>query len=184
MLQEDMAPPMQHNDYAVSKWVSEIQCNNFRKQWNNKILVLRFFNSYGPGEYYTPYRSVVCQFIYRMLHDLPITVYQGYHRVFMYIGDFIPTLANAADHGCFEHVEGDTINIGGEEYRSVVDLFNVVKSFIPDTKSEVVFLPEDEHNVVNKRPDISAAREKLLHNPTTLLEEGIRKTVEWMKSVY
>jgi dTDP-glucose 4,6-dehydratase len=180
-LKEHMMPPMQHNDYAITKWVNEIQCKNFRERYNSPISVLRFFNAYGPGEYFTPYRSVVCQFIYRMLKNMPIAVYEGYHRVFMYIDDFIPTLANAC--GRFDEIEGLTINIGGKEYRSVSDLYDVIKTFIPEHESIVARLSEDMHNVVNKRPDIGRAMAALGHNPIVTLEEGIEETVAWMKTV-
>src|SRR5438445_441893 len=89
---------IQHNDYAVTKWVNEIQIMNFEKRFGNPIVRLRFFNAYGPGEYYHNYRSVVCLFTYRALHRIPYDVYLGYHRVFMYIDDFIPTLANVVDN--------------------------------------------------------------------------------------
>ncbi len=46
----------------------------------------------------------------------------GYHRVFMYIDDFIPTLANVADN----FVAGEVYNIGGEEFRSVKELSDLI----------------------------------------------------------
>jgi dTDP-glucose 4,6-dehydratase len=48
----------------------------------------------------------------------------------------------------------------------------------------VTYLPEDKHNVQNKRPDISKARKAFGHNPKTTLEQGVPLTVEWMKRVY
>ncbi len=89
---------IQQNDYAVTKWVNEIQCMNFEKRFGSEIVRLRFFNAYGPGEYYHNYRSVVCLFCYRALFGIPYTVYKNYHRVFMYIDDFIPTLANVMEN--------------------------------------------------------------------------------------
>ena len=105
---------IQHNDYAVTKWVNEVQIMNFEKRYGNQCVRMRFFNAYGPGEYYHNYRSVVCLFGYRALHRMPYEVYEGYHRVFMYIDDFIPTLATVVDN----FVSGEVYNIGGEEFRS------------------------------------------------------------------
>lgn len=177
-LSEDLVPGMQKNDYAVSKWVNEIQCKNFREQHGNEIMVLRFFNAYGPGEYYTNYRSVVCLFCYRALRCIPYTVYKGYHRVFMFIDDFIPTIANACDR----FINGETINIGGREYRSVEDLHNII---VKETGVDVGhLLEEDKHNITNKRPDIKKSEDLLAHNPKTMLEEGVKKTIQWMKGIY
>jgi dTDP-glucose 4,6-dehydratase len=50
--------------------------------------------------------------------------------------------------------------------------------------SIVNYLPEDKHNVMNKRPDIEKARNAFGHNPRIILEEGVPKTISWMKSVY
>jgi len=179
-LKEDMKPEPQKNDYAISKWVCEIQCNNFRERYNNKIMVLRFFNSYGPGELYTPYRSVVCLFCYKALHGLAYEVYKGYYRVFLHFYDFIPTLANA----CESFIDGEIINIGGREYRSVEELSNIILKELGKTDVLVKYLSEDKHNIASKRPDITKAENFLSHNPIITLEEGIQNTLAWMKEVY
>jgi len=168
------------NDYAISKWVNELQIMNAEKRYGLPVMRLRFFNAYGPGEYYHPYRSVVCLFCYRALHDLPYQVFKNYRRVFMYIDDFIPTLAN-----CIEAFKaGEVYNIGGEEYRSVEELSNIVLRYLGKDDKLVEYLPEDKHNTISKRPDITKAKRDLGHNPKVTLEEGIPKTIEWMKRVY
>jgi len=169
-----------HNDYAISKAVNEMQIINHRKRNELPVMTIRLFNAYGPGEHYHPFRSVVCLFCYYALNGLPYNVYEGYHRVFMYVDDLIPTLARCA--GLFS--DGLTINIGGEEYRSVKEMSDIVLKTIGIDDSKVNYLPLDKHNTVNKRPDITLAKEILKHNPSTTLEEGIPKTIEWMKRVY
>jgi len=176
----DMSSIIQQNDYAITKWVNEIQIMNFEKRYDNQCMRLRFFNAYGPGEYYHNYRSVVCLFCYRALFDLPYQVYRGYHRVFMFIDDFIPTLAKA----CKKFTPGTVCNIGGREYRSVEELSNIALEYTGKGDKLVEYLPEDKHNVVNKRPDISRAELLFNHNPTIPLEVGVPKTIDWMKSVY
>ena len=171
---------IQHNDYAVTKWVNEIQVMNFEKRFGNPVVRLRFFNAYGPGEFYHNYRSVVCLFAYRALHRLPYDVYMGYHRVFMYIDDFIPTLSNVVEN--FE--PGEVYNIGGREFRSVKEMSDIILQEVGIDDSLVRYLPEDKHNVVNKRPDVEKAREAFGHDPQITLEAGIPQTVDWMKKVY
>jgi len=171
---------IQHNDYAVTKWVNEVQIMNFEKRYGNQCMRLRFFNAYGPGEHYHHYRSVVCLFCYRALFDIPYQVYKGYHRVFMYIDDFIPTLAKAHEH----FTPGEVYNIGGQEFRSVEELSNLVLDCVGKDDRLVEYLPEDKHNVLNKKPDITKAKEAFGHNPTVPLEVGIPKTIEWMKAIY
>jgi len=119
-------------------------------------------------------------FIYRALHKLPYTVYRGYHRVFMYVDDLIPTLVNAVSR----FRAGEVFNIGGRECRSVEDLSQIVLAATGADPKLVRFASEDSHNTVNKRPDISRAIVDLGHNPKTSLEDGVPRTVEWMRQVY
>lgn len=180
ILNEESIPAQQKNDYAISKWVNELQCKNFRERHGNEIMTLRFFNAYGPGEMYTNYRSVVCLFCYRALHNIPYTVYEGYHRVFMYIDDFIPSLANV----CERFIDGETVNIGGTEYRSVKDLSDIILKYLGKDDSFVVYESSDKHNVTNKKPDISKAKKILGHDPKITLEEGVKETLDWMMRHY
>jgi dTDP-glucose 4,6-dehydratase len=171
---------IQHNDYALSKWVSETQIMNFEKRYDIPVMRLRLFNAYGPGEHYHRYRSVVCLFVYCALHGMPYTVYEGYHRVFMYVDDLILTMARAVE----KFRPGEVYNIGGREYRSVEELSEVVLGATGASRSLVKYEPLDAHNTVNKRPDISRASRDLEHDPKTCLEEGIPLTVAWMRQVY
>lgn len=182
-LNEDMPlfmPVLQLNDYAVTKWVNEIQIMNFEKQHGNKCVRLRLFNAYGPGEYYHNYRSVVCLFCYRALFDMPYTVYKNYHRVFMYIDDIIPVLAKV----CKKFVAGEVYNIGGQAYRSVEELSDIVLHNLGKSDKLVTYLKEDKYNVVNKRANIDKARRAFGYDPRTSLTIGVAKTIEWMKKVY
>ena len=171
---------IQHNDYATTKWVNEVQIMNFEKRYGSECMRLRFFNAYGPGERYHSYRSVVCLFAYRALHDLPFTVYQGYKRVFMYVDDFTSTLANA----CEAFAPGEVYNIGGTEFVSVEYMSNVLLDYLGKSDAQVTYLPEDKHNVQDKRPDISRAAQHLGHDPRVTLTEGIPLTVDWMRATY
>jgi dTDP-glucose 4,6-dehydratase len=153
---------------------------NFEKRYGVPVVRLRFFNAYGPGEYYHNYRSVVCLFTYRALHGLPYDVYLGYHRVFMYIDDFIPTLSNVVDN----FVAGEVYNVGGHEFRSVKEMNDLILKHLGMDDRMVNYLPEDKHNVMNKRPNIEKARKAFGHDPAITLEEGIPKTIEWMRSIY
>ena len=100
----------QMNDYAMSKWVNEMQVLNSATQFDTESVRVRLFNTYGPGEHYSPYRSVICLFCYRLLHDIPITVYRGYKRTSTFITDMARTLANISDN----FVPGEVYNIGGD----------------------------------------------------------------------
>jgi dTDP-glucose 4,6-dehydratase len=169
------------NEYALSKWANERQILAFQG-WKPELRAtrLRFFNAYGPGEPYNPYRSVVALFCAKALAGEALPVFRGYHRTFMYIDDFIPTLANA----CEADLRHDVYNIGGTDFRSVEELAQIVSGEVADGQGEIELIPEDLHNVRSKRPDISRAREDLGHDPRVTLEEGVPPTAEWMRGVH
>lgn len=171
-----LSPLMLTNDYAISKLVNEAQIANARKQWGAQTMVLRFCNVYGPGEYYSTYRSVVCLFIYRALMGQPYDVYDGW-RVFQYIDDMIGTLARAAEN----FIDGETINLAGQEYHSIAALSDEISKHLP---TQPVMHALEPFNVTRKFPSIEKARTLLGHDPTTPLDVGIARTVEWMRSVY
>lgn len=179
-LTEDLSetiPLRQPNEYALSKWANEQQIMNFTRLHDVEAVRLRFFNLYGPGENYHPFRSVVSLFCHRAVNSIPWEVYDGYSRTFMYVTDFIPTLANAMDA---KH--GSVYNIGGEDYRSVRELSDLVLRETGADPDLVTYLSEDVHNVKSKRPDNSRARKDLGHDPKVTLEEGVPLTLEWMES--
>jgi dTDP-glucose 4,6-dehydratase len=98
----------------------------------------------------------------------------------MYIKDFIPTLARV----CERFVPGEVYNIGGVEYRSVEDLSNLILEYTGAREELVTYMSEDKHNIVNKRPDISKAKLQFGHNPIVTIDEGVLRTIVWMKKIY
>lgn len=182
-LTEDLSeriPLHQPNEYALSKWANEVQIVNFSRRHDLDAVRLRFFNAYGPGEHYHPYRSVIALFCHRALNGIPWTVYEGYHRTFMYQGDFTPTLANVLRRGR----AGEVYNIGGEDYRSVREASDLILQRTGANPGLVTYLSEDVHNVKSKRPDNTMARAELDHHPTVTIDEGIPATLDWMKGLH
>ena len=72
---------------------------------------VRLFNTYWPGEYFTPFRSAICRFAYSALLGLPYTVYLNHRRTSIFISDAVRTLAAIATG----FVPGEVYNLGGSE---------------------------------------------------------------------
>lgn len=185
MLEEvmDKVEIKQMNDYAMSKWVNEMQVLNSATQFGTKSVRVRLFNTYGPGEYYSPYRSVICLFCYRLLHDIPITVYRGYKRTSTFITDMGRTLANISD----KFKPGEVYNIGGEDFHTIEEAAEIILKLLGKAKQrkKLVLLKDDEMLTTReKKVDCSKARRDLDLKTTVSLEEGICQTLEWMREVY
>ncbi|QKG94124.1 NAD(P)-dependent oxidoreductase [Halorubrum salinarum] len=170
----------QLNDYAISKWVNEQQILNATDRHDTETVRVRLFNTYGPGETYSEYRSVVCKFCYHALHDIPYHVYEDHHRSFTYVGDTVQTLANIVDN--FQ--PGNVYNISSTDYRDIKELSDIVLDYLDMTDDKVEYRGTEPHNTLNKKASIENAKRDLHHDPSTTLEEGIPETIEWMIDYY
>ena len=176
----DRVPIRQLNDYAITKWVNEMQIMNSAERFGTETVRVRLFNTYGPGEYYSEYRSVICRFIYHALHDLPYTVYLDHHRSSTYIDDTVRTLANISEN----FKPGEVYNIAGEEYHDIKTLSDMILSYLGKDDSLVEYVEYEAHNTRNKLANVEKAKRDLGHECTVSLAEGIPRTIEWQKEVY
>jgi len=173
-------PIRQMNDYAISKWVNEMQILNSAERFGSQTVRVRLFNTYGPGEYYSEYRSVVCQFVYRALHDLPYTVYLDHHRTSSYIDDTVRTLANISER----FKPGEVYNIAGNEYHDIKVLSDMILAHLGKDERLVKYVPFEAHNTRYKKADVFRAVRDLDHKSAVPLAVGITRTIEWQKEVY
>ncbi|MGH7750949.1 MAG: hypothetical protein ACREQ5_40210, partial [Candidatus Dormibacteria bacterium] len=51
-------------------------------------------------------------------------------------------------------------------------------------ESPVTFISSEEANTSTKEPDCAQAEQYLGHDPTMPLNQGLRETIDWMKSIY
>ena len=115
----------QMNDYAISKWANEMQIRNSAILDNTKTVIVRLFNTYGPGEYYHPYRSVNCKFCYHSLFNLPITVFKGHYRSSTYVDDCVSTVSNIIDN----FKAGSVYNIGSDQFHDIEKLADIIWNY-------------------------------------------------------
>ena len=178
----DKLPIKQMNDYAITKWVGELQVLNSASMFGTETVRVRPVNAYGPHEHYSPYRGVIPNFIYKALRDEPYTVYLGHKRIFDYVEDTCRTFANIADN----FKPGEVYNVGGKEeweheIKYVSDL--ILKCLAKDD-SKVTYKEAEPFTTKVKHMDFSKARKDLDHDPQIPLGQGIPKTIDWTKKVY
>ena len=170
----------QLNDYAMTKWVNEMQIRNSAMQYATETVVVRLFNTYGPGEYYSPYRSVNCRFLYCALHGLPWTVFGGHSRTSTYLADTVRTLANITNN----FKAGETYNIGGNDLHTIEELSEVVLKVTGANRSLVHYADSEILTTKLKQVDTSKSVRDLDHKNSYSLEDGMQLTAEWMRDVY
>jgi len=175
----ERVPIRQMNDYAMSKWVNEMQILNSAAMFGTETVRVRLFNVYGPGEHYTPYRGWIPRFIYHALHDKPYTVYLGHKRTLEYVEDICRTLANIMDN----FKPGEVYNLGGDEQYEVKHVSDLILKILGKDDSIVTYKEAEPFTTRIKTPDSSKAKKDLGFRLTVPVEEGMRRTVEWFKNV-
>lgn len=170
----------QLNDYAMTKWVNEMQVRNSAQQYGTESVVVRLFNTYGPGEYYSPYRSVNCRFLYCALHGLPWTVFRGHSRTSTYLADTVRTIANISEN----FKPGETYNVGGSALHSIEELSDVILKVTGASSSLVNYQESEILTTKLKRVDTAKSVRDLDHKNSYSLDDGMRLTADWMRDVY
>jgi len=176
----DKVPIKQMNDYAISKWVNELQIINSAKMFETETVRVRLFNVYGPGEHYTPYRGWIPKFIYKALKDEPYTVYLGHKRTLEYVEDICRTLANIIDN----FKPGEVYNLGGDKQYEIKYISDLILKTLGKDDSKVTYKEAEPFTTRIKTPDSTKAKRDLNFKLTVPVEEGIRRTVEWFKKAY
>jgi dTDP-glucose 4,6-dehydratase len=176
----DKVPIRQLNDYAIAKWVNELQIMNSAAMFGTETVRVRLFNVYGPGEHYTPYRGFIPKFIYKALRDEPYTVYLGHKRTLEYVEDICRALVNIIDN----FKSGEVYNLGGDEQYEVKYVSDLILKYLGRDDSKVTYKKAEPFTTRIKTPDSSKAKRDLDFKLTVPLEKGIQRTVEWFKSLY
>src|SRR3989442_7904221 len=167
----------QMNDYAMTKWVNEMQIRNSATRYGTETVVVRLFNTYGPGEYYSPYRSVNCRFLYCALMSLSWTVFRGHLRTSTYLADTTRTLANITTN----FRAGETYNIGGTQPHTIEHLSDCVLRVTGADPKLVRYEDAEALTTRRKSVDVSKSQRDLGHVDSHTLEQGLRLTAAWMR---
>jgi dTDP-glucose 4,6-dehydratase len=176
----DTVPIRQMNDYAITKWVNEMQIMNSADMQGTETVRVRLFNTYGPGEYYSPYRSVICRWIYHALHNEPYVVYTRHKRTSTYVDDTARTLATIAE--CFK--PGEVYNVTGSSLHDMKTPSDIIRCQLGLDETLVEYREEEPQTTLEKIVDGSKGQRDLDMKTTVDLEEGIARTIAWQREVY
>jgi UDP-glucuronate decarboxylase len=166
--------------YDEGKRCAETLFFDYLRQHRLEIKVVRIFNTYGPRMHPNDGR-VVSNFIVQALKGEPITIYgDGQQtRSFCYVDDLIDGLvrmmASPADFV-------GPVNIGNPGEYTMLELAETVLR-LSGSKSALAYkaLPEDDPR--QRMPDIALARDRLGWQPTINLEDGLRETIAYFRTL-
>ena len=166
--------------YDEGKRCAETLFFDYHRQNRVNIRVIRIFNTYGPRMHPNDGR-VVSNFIVQALADQDITVYGdgSQTRSFCYVDDMID--------GMVRMMNGpDTfvgpVNLGNPGEFTILELAQMIIR-LTKSNSRIKFEPLPQDDPLQRRPDISLAREKLAWEPMVELEQGLKQTIQYFRGL-
>lgn len=170
--------------YGVAKGAAEHLCLGYAKR-GLPVVILRYFNVYGPHADSSEYGGVVARFIAQALAGRPLTVHGdgSQTRCFTYVDDIVAGTIAAA--GCPE-AAGGIFNLGNRRETSIRELAQLILD-LSGSQAGMVFIPHEEfygphyEDIPRRVPDLRAAEQILGYRPQVSLEDGLRRTLTWYK---
>jgi dTDP-glucose 4,6-dehydratase len=146
--------------------------------YGTRYVIVRLFNLYG-NEPYSSYRSVICQFCHDALAGKRIKVHLGHQRSFIFISDAVRTLANIVDN----FSSGSIYNIGNAtEMFKIEDVARLILRKAGLSEKHLDIHPEEPLTTRIKLCDTTAAEKHLDHRITVTFEDGIEKTLSFLRN--
>lgn len=166
--------------YDEGKRCAETLFFDYHRQHELRIKVVRIFNTYGPRMHPNDGR-VVSNFIVQALRGQDITIFgEGLQtRSFCYRDDLIEAMIRMMDTG--DAVTGP-INIGNPGEFTIRQLAEQVIE-LTGSKSKLLFRPLPQDDPMQRRPDITKARETLGWVPSIDLREGLTRTIAYFDAL-
>jgi UDP-glucose 4-epimerase len=170
--------------YSTSKAAGEHFCFAFARM-GLRVVVLRYFNVYGPRLDQMDRGRVVTIFMGQLLRGEPLTVIGDgtQTRTFAYVEDAVRATVQA---GLRPEAEGLAINIGSEEEVSILELAERMIR-ISGSPSRVIRVPQEAvydqgyEDIPRRVPSVRRMHDILGVRADTPLDDGLKRTIEWFK---
>ena len=163
--------------YDEAKRFAEAAVSSYNRIYNIDSRIVRLFNTYGPKMQINDGR-VVTNFIVQALNGEDITIYGkgNQTRSFCYVSDTVAGIIKAMDSE-----SNEVFNIGNPNEITILQLAETIIQ-LTESKSGVKYqeLPDDDP--AQRKPDIDKAINILDWKPDIGLEEGLNKTIVWVKA--
>jgi UDP-glucose 4-epimerase len=167
--------------YAVSKFAGENYCKAFYESYGLSVAAVRYSNVYGTRQRPdNPYCGVIAKFFESAMNsEAPRIHGDGEQtRDFTYIDDVVEATLLA---GISSKAEGQVYNVGTGRETTINQLARII---IHITGAEVEPTYVDRRDIDNIRRrvvNIEKIRRELRWVPSVIIEEGLRRTYQWLK---
>ena len=166
------------SNYGTSKFTGELYVELTGRARGLDYTIMRYGNAYGPRQDPHGEAGVVAIFTGLMLNGEPCTIDGDgeQKKDYIYVGDMARANILALDRG-----SGGTYNVGTGEGITVNHIWKTLSTAIGN-EIEAVYGPPRPGDVRNFWLDCSKARAELGWEPQVSFEEGVRRSVDYMRT--
>lgn len=179
--ESDAYPANPDNEYGWEKLFSERLYQNYEKEFELKARIARFHNIFGPEAPYEGSRAKPIELFCRKMalakdgDEIEIHGDGEQSRSFLYIDDCLE-----ASYLLMESDFSGPLNIGSEEAVSINKIVDMI-SEIAGRKIKKVYLPDNPRGAKGRTSDNTLTKKILHWSPKISLEEGLRRTYQWIE---
>jgi UDP-glucuronate decarboxylase len=166
--------------YDEGKRCAETLFMDYHIQNKVDIRIVRIFNTYGPRMHPNDGR-VVSNFIIQALQNKDITVYGdgAQTRSFQFVDDLVEGMIRMMNVKDFI----GPVNIGNPNEFTILELAQMVIK-LTNSKSKIINQPLPQDDPMQRRPDISLAKQKLNNwTPNIKLQDGLVTTIAYFENL-
>lgn len=179
-IQTETTPLEPLSPYAASKLAGEMYCKAFAQSYPLEAVILRFFNVFGPRQRPdSPYSGVIALFAKALIQGkTPVIFGDGKQtRDFVYVTDVVKCLVQAAIQ---PEISGQVFHVGTGRGTDLWQLIHFLNQSL-NTNIQPAKGPARPGDVKHSCANIEKTTKFLGWNPETSLEEGLERTMAWMK---
>lgn len=181
--------------YAATKKANELMAHTYSHLYGLPTTGLRFFTVYGP---WGRPDMALYQFTEAILEGKPIKIYNhgNMERDFTYIDDIVEGIVRIMNHlpkpnskwsdnpdASSRNAPYNIYNIGSNTPVKLMDFIAAIENKL-GVKAKKEYLPLQSGDVLQTYADIDDLIKDVGYKPSTSIEEGIRKFIDWYKDYY
>jgi nucleoside-diphosphate-sugar epimerase len=173
--------PQPLSPYALTKLAGEYYGQIFHRYFGLEVVALRYFNIFGPRQDpQSPYTGVLSKFIVAYLRGTTPTIFGDgeQSRDFTYVANVVDATLRAC---LAPAAPGKVINVGtgrSSTLNQAIALLNAIFGLQIRPHDG----PPRVGDVRHSTADISLARATLGYEPIVPFEDGLRRTVDWLRA--
>ncbi len=160
--------------YSTSKAAADLLTLAYYRTYGLPVTISRCSNNYGPYQF--P-EKLIPLMINNALHDKPLPVYgEGLNvRDWLYVKDHCYGILKCLEKGKI----GEVYNLGGHNEKANIDIVRIILKELNKPESLITYVKDRKGHDQRYAIDPSKANKELGWGPTTMFNEGIKKTIEW-----